>query len=285
MAFFRIKKLSEDEKEYYGEFEEKEQELIVLIKEDCGGAAIRGDFMSPSVRFIASINPKTNELSHEEGVLSWLIPRNHNNNWGYEFKKMNVYKVRVRKRHKKELKVYQSDIVNRKYLVMKILEHLKSEPRLEAIKEEYLKPVYIDDKELGKFTLNRKYSWFEGNIAWLGHSTNVELEIDRDNGSTAKIAFERFQNFASDIIGWDEKIRSYAAEELTELANDWNDDEETDETISKEEFANRIRISSINIHSDGSSEFTFNDDDMFFGHWVVVYIDEQGNFKRADMEG
>ena len=25
MAFFRIKKLSEDEKEYYGEFEEKEQ--------------------------------------------------------------------------------------------------------------------------------------------------------------------------------------------------------------------------------------------------------------------
>ncbi len=285
MGLFCIKKLSEVEKKYYGEFEAKEQELIVLIKEDCGGAAIRGDFMSPSVRFIASINPKTNELCHEEGVLSWIIPRNHNNNWGYEFKKMSIYKVRVRKCHKKELKECQSDIINRKYFVMKILKHIKSEPRLDTIKEEYLKPVYIDDKELGKFTLNRKYSWFEGNIVWLGHSTDVALEIDKDNDSTAKIAFNRFKNFASDIIGWDEKIRCYAAEELTELANDWNEDEGTNETLSEEEFANRIGISSINIHSDGSSEFTFNDDDMFFGHWVVVYIDEQGRLKRADMEG
>lgn len=286
MGLFGKKALSEVEKKYYSEFQPEEQDLIVLVKEACNGAAIRGDFKTPSVRFIAAIDPRSNELKQEECVLSWIIPQKTlGNRWGHDFKKMNIYKVRVRKCYEKELKEYQSEIVNRRYLVVKVLEHMNSEPRLDVIREEYLKPVYIDDEVLGRFTLDRQYGWFEGSIDWLGDTADVKLEVDEDNDSTVKCAFKMFQSVASDIVGWDAKLRRYAAEELTELANDWNEDEDSDGEITEEEFAKRIEFSSILIHGDGSAEFTFNDDDMFFGHWVVVSVDEQGNFERADMEG
>lgn len=305
MGLFNKKELSEVEKNYYAEFQSEEKEMIVLVKESCSGAAVRDDFLTPSVRFIASIDPESNELKQEEGILSWIIPRKQNENgWGFSLEKMNIYKVCVRKCYEKELNEYQSEIANRRFLVVKILEHIESEPRLNSIREAYLKPVYIDDPVLGRFTLDREYGWFEGNIDWMGNTLTVQLETDEDNDSTANGAFEALKNIASDIGGWDEKIRRYAAEELTELANEWNEeeydeddeedeyeeeyDEDNDEiggAITEEDFAKRIEIDSIIFHCEGSFEITFNDDDMFFGHWVVVYVDEQGMFERADMEG
>lgn len=285
MGLFFKKALSEEEQKYYSEFQPQEQEMIVLVKENCKGAAIRGEFMTPSVRFVASIDPVSNELKQEEGVLSWIISKKHKkNDWGYELNKMTIYRVCVRKCYEKKLEAYQSDIANRTYLLVKIIEKIKSEPRLDIIRENYLKPVHVDDEALGRFTLNREYGWFEGSIDWLGNTIDVQLKADKDNASTAKRAFDILKNVSSDIPEWDKKVRKYAAEELTELANDWNE-EDSDEQITKEEFAKRIEISGIIFRSDGSFEITFNDDDMFFGHWVVVYVDEQGAFERADMEG
>lgn len=292
MGLFGKKELSQVEKEYYAEFRSEEQDLIVLVKDACAGAAVRGDFNTPSVRFIAAIDPENNELIQEEGVLSWIIPRKpKKNDWGYPFEKMHIYKVRVRKCYEKELNKYQSEIVNRRFFVVKVLKYIKSEPRLDAIREEYLKPVYIEDEVLGRFTLDRTYGWFEGNIDWLGNEISVQLNVDEDNDSTAKCAFDVLKRVSSDMQGWDERIRKYAAAELTELANDWNEEENEDENdgasekITEEDFAKRIDICSLDFHADGSFEITFNDDDMFFGHWVVVYVDEHGAFESADMEG
>lgn len=48
------------------------------------------------------------------------------------------------------------------------MKHIKSEPRQDAIREEYLKPIYIDDATLGRFEFEREYNWYEGEIDWLG---------------------------------------------------------------------------------------------------------------------
>lgn len=65
---------------------------------------------------------------------------------------------------------------NRYYIVKIIRKNLK-DPRLEAIRTEYLKPVSIEYKA-GTFSLDRKYGWFEGNIDWLGSSQRVLLDKD-----------------------------------------------------------------------------------------------------------
>lgn len=292
MGLFGKKKLSEEELKFHAEFEPEEKELIVLVKEDVGGGVVRGDFVMPNVRFIASIDPVTDQLSQEGGLLQWMIPRKHrSNDWGFKFKKMNIYKVLVRKCYRKELKPYQSEIANRRFMAVKVISSIKSEARLDAIREEYIKPVYIEDGELGRLTLDRTYGWFEGEISWLGTDLTVYLAVDESNDSTANTAYETMKKIASDIQAWDDKLRKYAAEEMTELANDWNEGNEEDEEeensgpITKEVFARRIDVSGIHIHDDGSFDMTYNDDDMFFGHWVVVHVDENGKCDGANLEG
>lgn len=282
--------LSKVEKKFYNEFRPEEEELIVLVKESCGGAAVIEGFLTPSVEFIASIDSKTNELKQEDGRLEWIISgENERVGWGYNFEKMTIYKVLVRKCHEQKLMEYQSEILNRRYVVIKILEEIKSEPRLDVIREAYLKPVYIEDEKFGTFTLDRRYEWFEGELDWQGNMLEIHLDVDEDNDSTANGAFEELKKVVSDISKWNKKIREFAAKELTELANEWmeedDDDEDENGEITEEEFAERIDICSIDFHNDGSFEITFKDDDMFWGHWVVVYVDEEGNCEDANIEG
>lgn len=268
LSFFR-KKISEVEKEFYNEFQEEEKELIVLVKEKCAGAFENGGFFMPCVRYIAAIDPETNELKQENGSLCWITPRKHRGHgWGFNFKRMTIYKVLVRKCYEKELNKYQSEAYNRRWLVLKVIDKIKSEPRLDSIREEYLTPVYIDDDKLGKFSLNRAYGQFEGNIDWMKDSISIELEIDEENASTAERAFTALKNIASDIQNWDKKIREYAAKKLTGLANDWNKEDNDDTAsygkITEEEFARRVCMMSISFYSDSSLDFILYDDDIFF---------------------
>lgn len=276
-------RMSNEEKNFYKDFVEKETELIVLVKEACMGAACRGDYLTPSVRFVASIDPVTDEYRKEQGILCWILHKNQRENrWGYDFEKMTIYKVRVRKSFDRE---GVSPVFNNRYLVVEIVDEIPSEPRLDVVRQEYLKPVYIEDEKLGQFTLNREYDWFEGSVNWLEEEVSVLLSADEDNGCTASNAFAALKTMVSDIPGWDKKIREYAAKELTGLANDWNEDDDENTRITEEDFARRIELGSISFDCDGSCEVTFEDDDMFFGHWVVVYIDKDGKLKSANMEG
>ena len=62
------------------------------------------------------------------------------------------------------------------------------------------------------------------------------------------------------------------APKLTDLACEWC--EYADEAVSEitdESFAQRLDLTSIAMDPDGSFSAYFDDDDMFFGHCVVVY--------------
>ena len=76
----------------------------------------------------------------------------------------------------------------------------------------------------------------------------------------------------ADQDAWDRDMRTFAARELTELACEWREsaDEEVPE-ITEESFAQRLDLTSIAMDPDGSFSAYFDDDDMFFGHCVVVY--------------
>lgn len=85
---------------------------------------------------------------------------------------------------------------------------------------------------------------------------------------------------------WDSDMRAFAARQLTELACDWREsaDEEVPE-ITEESFARRIELRSIAMDADGSFSAYFDDDDMFFGHCVVVYGTLVDGVTSAEMAG
>lgn len=265
--------------EFLQEFEAEEEELTVLLKHFSKGGGVKGDYIFPSAAFMAYIDNESGEIIQEEGTLHWVIRRSAKD-YIHDFKDYGIYTVLVRK-CKPDVKNFLGKPYKNRYYIVKIIRKSLKDPRLEAIRTEYLKPVSIEDKA-GTFSLDRKYGWFEGDIDWLGSTQRVLLDKD-ENSDTAEKALQTLHRFLEDMEKWDKKLRTFAAEQLTELANDWQDGDTPE--ITKEEFTQRIGAPDFRIDEKGGFEAEYNDDDMFYGHWIVVYGDADGELKDANIEG
>lgn len=268
------------------EFLPGEKELLVLVQTDVGGAAVIDDYLRLSATFLASVDVETGEFCDKKGRLEWMMKREPNGRgWGFDLKGMTIYRVRVRKGIEKELEPHMLKEMNNRYLLLEILEQDVRHEELEKIREAYTKPVEMDN-EIGHFALDRDYDWYEGEIDWLGENCQVMLELDAEGADTADKAMDALRRLVEDLASWDERIRRFAAKELVELANDWREEEDEEVAdITPEEFAKRIEISEISVDADGDMEITFNDDDMFWGHYIVVYANISGGLERAQIEG
>ena len=152
------------------------------------------------------------------------------------------------------------------------------DPDLKAILEEQKKPVTFWEEGLGTFTLNRQVNWFETEADWLG--TEISLVFDREEDRAGCVANAKALLAAA--AGWDKRVREYAADELTSLANDWAEDEEE---ITREGFMERMEPESIEVRADGAFEFWFADGEMFYGHSIHVTGNLADGPRTAQMEG
>ena len=173
-----------------------------------------------------------------------------------------------------------------KQFLMTELPQPEIDPEMKAILEEQKKPVSIWVPELGTFTLNRLVNWFEAEVEWLGQP--ARLDIDREEDWDACV--EKAKALMADQKGWDEKVRSFAADQLLEQANDWaqdaagNEDGEPEE-ITREQFMERMELDAVQISADGRFEFWFNDGEMFWGHSIHVAGSLDQGPESAQMEG
>lgn len=269
------------------EFETEEYEMLILVQSSCKGAAIIKDMLKPSVDFLASIDLRTGQFFHEKGHVEWLIKNdNKRKGWGYEFEQFGIYRVAVRKCIPQKLQPYQVQYINNRYMLISVLGENASNEKLEALKEYYTKPISMEN-ELGSFVLDREFSWFEGIVNWNGTEANVYLETDEEDGDTAEQAMKVLKKVVDNIVDNDTKYREFAAQELTELANEWMDesDEIDAEEITKEIFAKRMEISEITVSPDGSLSLFYNDDDMFLGHAIEIEIEPNGEIISANIAG
>lgn len=152
------------------------------------------------------------------------------------------------------------------------------DPDLKAILEEQKKPVTFWEEGLGTFTLNRQVNWFETEADWLG--TEISLVFDREEDRAGCVA--NAKALLASAPDWDRRVREYAAEKLTSLANDWAEDEEE---ITREGFMERMEPESVEVRADGSFEFWFTDGEMFYGHSIHVTGNLADGPRTAQMEG
>jgi len=85
----------------------------------------------------------------------------------------------------------------------------------------------------------------------------------------------------------DVRWREYAASELTDLANDWQQEDEaqTAEPITADVFAQRIHLSELSIAADGSATPYYDDGDLFWGHVIVIDVEVDGALTDASIAG
>jgi len=128
-------------------------------------------------------------------------------------------------------------------------------------------PVTFKDEQLGVFTLDRKLGWYEAAVCWDSTNIRLSLSVESDDDLAPCLAIVHSLWEVQSV--WSARILDYACKELLGLKNgDWLGEDET--RLNAEEFKNRMNLDSITAHPDGSFEFWYDDDGLFWGHSIRV---------------
>ena len=267
-------------------FEDEAREILVLLAGG-GGAGKRNGFWDVSHYFIAYVDCQTGALHTGDGRIVYPVSDEEHGAGGIldRFRREAVYRLKARKRIPHEVPEGVSASEQNRFLIVELLED-PSCPALEEVLTEYRRPVVMTDEVLGELTLDKDYDTFEGVIPWRDEDSDISLEVDSSSEDTWTSAVVAMKQMVADQDAWDRDMRTFAARELTELARDWREsaDEEVPE-ITEESFAQRLDLTSIAMDPDGSFSAYFDDNDMFFGHCVVVYGTLADGVSAANMEG
>ena len=268
-------------------FEEEAREILVLLVGG-GGAGKRNGFWDVSLYFIAYVDCQTGALHTGDGRIVYPVSDEEHDAGGIldRFRREAVYRLKARKKIPHEVPEGVTASSQNQFLIVELLEEEPPCLALEEVLADYRRPVVVVDEVLGELTLDKDLDMFEGTLLWRDEDIDISLGVDSSSEDTWTAAVVAMKQMVAEQDCRDRDMRTFAARELTELACEWR--ESTDEgapEITEESFAQRLDLTSIAMDADGSFSAYFNDDDMFFGHCVVVYGTLSDGVAKVNMEG
>lgn len=275
---------------FYERYAPEEKEVIVLIQRTLGAGYDNNGFWDMTVISLGMVFCATGEVIIREGRLEWPLTKeeiNSDKGWN-RFRKEQICRVKVRKLLDEYVPKHTTPEKFNCWAVTEVLEPSVFCPELEAVLEEYNKPVVIEDKVLGTLTLNREFDMFEATLLWNGHEVSFMLEVNPESKSSWSRARTAARKLVAGQETWDENMRKFAAERLTSLANEWLAGEAEDKDakpVTEETFMKRITLSEISITSGGCFTAFYNDDDMFWGHAIEINGSLKKGIANANIAG
>jgi hypothetical protein len=132
--------------------------------------------------------------------------------------------------------------------------------------------------------------WDEGSDWWRGRldinsSLSIEVCISAEATEFAQV-LERVGALCRIVREQELSYRESAADTLLSLHNDtWNEGA----AISRAEFISRLELESLVVTSDREcgqeTELLYDDDDLFWGHVILVSLNQDGHFADATIAG
>lgn len=255
------------EADFEAEFSPQSEEIIVYIENHSEQGYTADGYREMHQKFTAVWNLKRNQPEAGFGELHWIekeTPFRHK----FRLNAGNAWRLRIRK----------STIVSHRYLVCtakKAAADYRS-----GLKKEAEKPVTLQTT-CGEFILNKDLLFFAGTLENSGESRNIYLETDHGD-LNAEVLLKRLNEIVSQLKNWDEEVKAFAAEDLLDLARDWNAEEDE---IGRTEFIRRIGTPDITIHPDRTVTFTFDSDGMFTDHAIEIGVDQNDEITGSDIVG
>ena len=274
-------------KDFVALYAPEDEEKLVLIQSGISADKTFLDtFWTAHTHALAMAAVQTGQVISGRCYLSWPLTDNERENGDYSklFSKGQIYRIKAR--------AWKGDALSEpQWYVTEVLEEDVSCPALDDIWAEYIKPIVIEDEVLGTLTLDREMSFFNGTCQWMGKEVQISLDVDIENKSSWTRVRNVMKKLIDDQETWDKALRGFAAKKLTSLANEWlTDNDQTDrnpekDPITEDEFGHRIILTEFSVSPGGHFTAWYEDDDMFWGHVVIVEATLKKGPISADMQG
>ncbi len=126
----------------------------------------------------------------------------------------------------------------------------------------------INSARFGTLSFDPAFDWFETEISFGGQT--IKLNLSALNEAEAAPLLANAETMAADEASWFARLQECAAG-MVDISNEWNE-EQDDWTgpIDSATFIARIKLESLNFHQDDFFQAYFDDDDLFWGHSIVV---------------
>lgn len=139
------------------------------------------------------------------------------------------------------------------------------DPELKAILDEQVKPVVLDGGELGTFTLNRSVNQFQAEVKW--QEQTLLLAFDR--GQEEQGALDTAATLLADAENWDERARTFAAEQVLEQVNGLCAEDEEGQPLTADELAEQLEPELVQV--EGADRVTlWLGGDLLYGRSIRV---------------
>ena len=274
-------------KDFIALYNSDDEEKLALIQSGTSAdKTFMDNFWSAHTCALAMADVQTGQVISERCYLNWPLTDKEREAGEYSnrFAKGKVYRIKVRG--------WKGTALNEpQWYVTEVLEEDVSCPALDDIWAEYIKPIVVEDEVLGTLTLDREMSFFNGICRWMEKDVQISLDVDIENKSSWTRVRNVMKKLIDDQETWDKVLRGFAAKKLTSLANEWlADNDQTDrnpekDPITEDEFGHRIILTEFSVSPGGRFTAWYEDDDMFWGHVVIVEATLKKGPISADMQG
>ncbi len=241
-------------------------DLYIVTKGYIGAGRRPNSPWIASIKSILVMDANTKEILSKDAVIQWEVSDDEVKDRSY-INTLESEQIYLIKAHQ-ELKHIDG---GREFFYFKeVISDNVDIPLLTEALKEYQKDIIYKDDFFGDCKLDKELETFEINIDWKNEEAFLYIDVDVNDDKSWANLFVLGRKFIEEQDKWDKFFREESAEKLTELANEWNEDE--DDKITEEEFAKRISMSSITLSNDGDSYTVYyNDDDIFSGHVIEIF--------------
>lgn len=130
-------------------------------------------------------------------------------------------------------------------------------------------------------TYDVRFQAFDGEFAKGATSCNMLLNFSAHEEALALALGDRIITWLDNHLS---EVKSFAANQLLHLKNEsWLKAEQ--DPISHSEFVSKIRMEAVTGYSKGHFQVFFFDNDLFFGHTLVVDVSSQLVMEYATLAG
>ncbi|MBD1385323.1 DUF2262 domain-containing protein [Mucilaginibacter rigui] len=129
---------------------------------------------------------------------------------------------------------------------------------------------------------NAETSNFTGTLTYNHGQYEITLvDFDTDDLEKAAHLATQINNWLNSNLN---QVKQFAANALIEDKNsEWL--EENEAPVSEEAFMQTIEFKGVLAFSEGSFEIYFNDNDLFWGHTIIVDVDQDFNLSGVNIGG